>query len=83
MFDCTPDPMGDACFECAKMNCCDQAQDCAADPECSLCLDCVETSGDPLGCAQMGTCDIMGDPRTGAVGMCIINMCGMDCGIGG
>jgi len=75
--------MGDACFECAKMNCCMQAQTCAADPECSLCLDCVENSGDPLGCAQMGTCDIMGDPRTNAVGMCILNMCGMQCGLGG
>src|SRR5690242_1374687 len=34
MFDCTADPNGDACIECAKANCCDQAQTCAADPEC-------------------------------------------------
>jgi hypothetical protein len=57
-----------------------QAQTCAADPECGACLACIEMSGDITSC--IGMCDQM-DPRTAAAGMCILNSCGMQCGLAG
>lgn len=80
MLDCTADPQGDPCIECAKANCCDEAQTCAGDAECGVCLACVEMTGDPLSC--IGMCDLQ-DPETGAVLQCVQGSCAMDCGLGG
>jgi hypothetical protein len=82
MVDCTPDPNGDPCFECAKENCCDEANTCAMDPECGACLDCIQNTGDIQACAGSGDCD-QSDPRTQTAGMCILGSCAADCGLGG
>ncbi len=82
MVDCTPDPNGDACFECAKEFCCDEAQVCAMDPECGACLACIQNTGDIQGCQGSGDCNLQ-DQRTQAAGMCILGSCAGDCGLGG
>jgi hypothetical protein len=79
-FDCTPDPMGDPCIECAKANCCMEIQTCVGDAECGACITCVQQTGDITQC--IGMCN-QSDPRTGALGQCVIGACAGDCGLGG
>jgi hypothetical protein len=80
--DCTPDPQGEPCIECGKVNCCPEAQACAASPTCGPCLQCLDATGDAQGCVGSGACDVT-DPTTSAAAQCLVGACGPECGVGG
>ncbi|HHH29902.1 MAG TPA: hypothetical protein ENK57_16370 [Polyangiaceae bacterium] len=65
---CTPDGDDDACFVCAKQQCCPEVEACAAEPSCICWVQCVaDTLGDVTLCA--GQC--------GAPGAAILDV--LDC----
>ena len=73
-FSC--DPTGDPCQDCVGMNCCDETKACIADPECSVCLVCLNNGGG-IGCFGSGDCSF-GDPETSTFTNCAMqcqNLC--------
>ena len=76
---CTPDADDDACFVCAKQQCCPEVQACVAEPSCLCWVQCVaNTLGDVATCA--GQC--------GAPGAAILDLldcasvgCSAECGV--
>lgn len=65
-----------ACVACAKESCCAKIVQCAADTECSVCLTCIQTMGDPVACAA--SCD-REQARVEALFGCAAGLCAMDC----
>ncbi|HWB77475.1 MAG TPA: hypothetical protein VG755_21055 [Nannocystaceae bacterium] len=72
---CDPDPMGDPCDECTKMNCCPQLETCFDDPICVCMSGCVMGFADFEPCTQMcgQTANFM--PVTD----CAASMCLLEC----
>jgi hypothetical protein len=50
---CAVEPEDDACFSCAKQECCHAVADCRVDPRCSCALDCIEAGGQAEPCRDM------------------------------
>jgi hypothetical protein len=70
---CAPDPGGDPCQECVKMDCCTQLTACVADTDCQTCLACLQTAPDPMTCVG-GDCQFTNMASSDLL-QCIIGNC--------
>ena len=81
--DCPPEPGDTPCTTCIKTSCCQQGLDCFQDEECTTCVECLETAGDPGQCFDSSgqgsvECDF-NDPETGAFLSCAGQNCEGPC----
>jgi len=74
---CIPDPDGNACIECAKVNCCDEIQTCASDTTCNCVILCAQQGGDFVGCAT--SCGAFTNGPGIALYNCATTACPVDC----
>lgn len=72
---CDPDPAGDPCDECTKMNCCPQLETCFDDPVCVCMSMCVMGFADFDPCTQMCGQTANFSPVTD----CAASMCLLEC----
>ncbi|MBW2455004.1 MAG: S1 family peptidase [Deltaproteobacteria bacterium] len=65
-------PNNPQCQNCWEQNCCDEGNDCAADP---YCVECITSITPPSGCAS--------DPEAMAFKGCLLDQCADPCNLGG